>query len=69
MTIELIKCPHCGYKYKTDVEKVVKDGETVAVRLGFSEVKKIFGRETAKSLFIDLKCPNCKEEFEYEVKT
>jgi len=69
MTIELIKCPHCGYKYKTDVEKVVKDGETVVVRVGFSDIKDKLRRKTAKSLFIDLTCPNCKKEFEYEVKT
>ena len=40
MTLELVKCPHCGYQYRTDMEKIVEDGETVAVRLGFSDVKK-----------------------------
>lgn len=69
MTLELVKCPHCGYKYCTNIEKFVEDGETVAIRLGLSEVKKIFRRKTAKSFFVDLKCPNCKREFEYEVKT
>lgn len=49
MTIELIKCPHCGYKYKTDVEKVVKDGETVVVLVGFSDTKDKLRRKTAKS--------------------
>ncbi len=40
MTSEHIKCPLCGYKYYTDVEKIDEDGETVAVRLGFSDIKK-----------------------------
>lgn len=69
MTLELIKCPHCGYKYRTDIEKIVEDGETVVVRLRFSDVKETFRRKIAKSFFIDLTCPNCKKEFEYEVKT
>ncbi len=68
MTLELVKCPHCGYRYRADIEKIVEDGETVAVRFGYSDVMKLFRRNTAKSLFIDFKCPNCKKEFEYEVK-
>jgi DNA-directed RNA polymerase subunit RPC12/RpoP len=69
MTNELIKCPHCGYKYRTNIEKIAEDGETVVVRLGFSDVKETFRRKTAKNLFIDFTCPNCEKEFEYEVKT
>ncbi len=69
MTLELVKCPHCRYQYRTNMEKIVEDGETVAVRLGFSDVKKLFKRKTAQSLFIDLNCPNCKKDFEWEVKT
>ena len=68
MTSELIKCPHCGYKYYTDIEKIVEDGKTVAVRFGLSDVKKVFSRKTSKNLCIDLSCPNCKKEFEWEVK-
>lgn len=68
MTSELIKCPFCGYKYRTDVGKIVEDGETVAVRLGFSDIEKTFRRRAPKSLYIDLACPNCKKEFEWEVK-
>ncbi|WP_292390129.1 hypothetical protein [Methanosarcina sp. UBA5] len=68
MTSELIKCPHCGYKYYTDVEKIVENGDTVAIRFGLSDVKKVFNRKTSKSLCIDLTCPNCKKEFEWEVK-
>jgi DNA-directed RNA polymerase subunit RPC12/RpoP len=66
--IELIKCPHCGYKFRTDVEKVAEDGETVVVRLGFSDIKKAFRRKVPKKLRIDLTCSNCKKEFEWEVK-
>jgi endogenous inhibitor of DNA gyrase (YacG/DUF329 family) len=68
MTSELIKCPHCGYKYYTDVEKISEDGKTVVVRLGVSDIKKVFSRKTPKNLCIDLSCPNCKKEFEWEVK-
>jgi len=70
MTSELIKCPHCGYKYYTNVEKIIEDGKTVAVRFGLSDIKKVFSRMTPKSMFIDLTCPNsnCKKAFEWEVK-
>jgi hypothetical protein len=70
MTSELVKCPYCGYKYYTDVEKIDKDGKTVVPRVGFSDIKKVFSRKTSKSLYIDLTCPNsnCKKEFEWEVK-
>lgn len=70
MTSELIKCPHCGYKYCTDLEKIVEDGKTPVLRVGFSDVKKVFNRRTPKSMFIDLTCPNsnCKKAFEWEVK-
>jgi hypothetical protein len=40
MTSELIKCPYCGYKYYTDIEKIVEDGKTVALRLGLSDIKR-----------------------------
>ena len=68
MTSELIKCRHCGYKYRTDIEKIVEDGETVAVRFGLSDIKKTFKRKSPKKLYIDLTCPNCKKEFEWEVR-
>ncbi len=68
MKLELIKCPFCGYKYYTDIEKIVEDGETVAVRFGLSDIKKTFKRKTPKNLCIDLTCPNCKKEFEWEVR-
>ncbi|WP_155396482.1 MULTISPECIES: hypothetical protein [Methanosarcina] len=46
----------------------MEDGTTVAVRFGLSDIKKVFSRKTPKSLYIDLACPNCKKEFEWEAK-
>jgi len=71
MTLELIKCPFCGYKYRTDVDKIVEDGEAVAVLFGLSDVKNAFSRKAPKKLDIDLTCTNadCKKVFEWEVKT
>ncbi len=68
MTSEPIKCPHCGYKYHTNVDKIIEDGKTRVVRLGFSDTKKAFSRKAPKTHYIDLICPNCKKEFEWEVK-
>ena len=70
MTLELVKCPHCGYRYRTNTKEIVDDGDTVVLkRMSFPDFNKIVRRNTAKSLFIDLKCPNCEKEFEWEVKT
>ena len=69
MTSELIKCPYCGYKYLTDIQKIVENGKTVAARLGLSDVKNILGWKTPKSSYIDLTCPNCEKAIEWEVKT
>jgi hypothetical protein len=70
MSFELVKCPFCGYKYRTDAEKIVEDGETVAVRFGFSDIEKTLRRKAPKKLYIDLICPNadCKKAFEWEVE-
>lgn len=68
MTSELIKCPHCGYKYNTDVKKVVEDGGTIVLRVCLPNIKKLFRRKTPKTHHIDLICPNCKKAFEWEVK-
>jgi DNA-directed RNA polymerase subunit RPC12/RpoP len=69
MTFELVKCPYCGYVYRTDLEKVTENGKTVLVRVfGLPDVKEILGRKKAKSFYLDLKCPNCGKEFEWEVK-
>ena len=61
--LELVECPHCGYKFRTDVKAREEDGETTAVRniLNFWKLKP----RRVKS--IDLECPSCKRRFEYEV--
>lgn len=71
MTLELITCPHCGYKYYTDLEKIIKDGEAGIVRSVLSN-ENYYKRKATKSFFIDLKCPNspkCGKEFKWKVKT
>ncbi len=68
MNSKIIKCPHCEYKYRTDIEKIVEDGETVAVRLGFSNVVRVSSRKTPKYVYVDLACPNCRKGFEWEIK-
>ena len=50
MIYELVKCPHCGCKYCTNTKEKVDDGEIDVVRSGFSNIKKAFRRNTAKSV-------------------
>lgn len=70
MTLELVKCPHCEFIYHTNIKEIVDDGDIVALkRMSFPDFNKIFRRNTAKSLFIDLTCPNCTKIFEWEVNT
>lgn len=59
MTLESITCPHCGFEFRQDIEI----DETVIVRGLFGSSKPKFN--TVKS--VDLKCPECKKMFEYEV--
>ena len=61
---ELVTCPHCGYKYRTDVKAVVADGETIAVR-GIFHRKPTHRRATS----IDLACPYCGKTFVHEVES
>ncbi len=67
MALELVKCPYCGYKFKTDIEERKKDGETFVWRsfLHFliSQPKRV--------KTIDIECPNpsCKKTFEYPVES
>jgi sarcosine oxidase delta subunit len=60
---ELVECPHCGYKFRTDVKARAEDGETIAVRSILHWKPK---SRRVKS--IDLECPNCGRRFEYEVE-
>jgi DNA-directed RNA polymerase subunit M/transcription elongation factor TFIIS len=64
MSLESVKCPHCGYVYRTDVERVVKDGETVAAVRGLGNKA---SSKQAKEKSIDLTCPSCKKEFEWPI--
>jgi hypothetical protein len=64
MSLETLKCPHCGYLYRIDIERVAEDGKIVAVR-------RLIGRKYDKNgeeLRIDQKCPNCNKEFEWRIE-
>ncbi len=67
MALELVKCPHCRYIFRTDTGEREKDGETVFVRgiLNFCKPK------PKRVKTIDIECPNpkCKKTFEYPVES
>lgn len=65
MALELVKCAHCGFKFKIDVKALEKDGETFVWRsfLNFWKPK------PRRVKTIDLECPNCKKKFEHEVES
>ncbi len=65
MAPEIIKCPYCDFKFKTDVKALEKDGETIVIRLSAYHLKP----EPKRIKTIDLECPNCKKTFEYKVKS
>jgi hypothetical protein len=64
MSLETVKCPNpdCGYVYRIDIEKVLDT--TTFVR----GVKKGSISKPSQEMCIDLKCPNCGEEFEWPIK-
>lgn len=63
MSLETVKCPYCGYVYRINVEKVVEDGQTTIVRKITQGGVPKPGQEES----IDLTCPNCDEEFEWQI--
>lgn len=63
MSIETVKCPNCGYVYRIDVKKVVDDGQTTVVR----NIMQGSVYKTGQEESIDLNCPNCDEEFEWQI--
>lgn len=67
MVLELVKCPHCRYEFKTDIGEREKDGEAIVYRnfLHFliSQPKRV------KTIDIDCPNPNCKKTFEYQVES
>jgi transcription elongation factor Elf1 len=65
MALELVKCRHCGCKFRIDVEAVSEDGETVAVR-GFLDRWKT---KPNSPKTIDLKCQNCEKWFEWKLRS
>jgi len=64
MALKLVKCPHCGYKFRMDLKARVNDGETTAVRsiLNFLKPK------PRRVETIDIDCPNCDNTFEQRVE-
>ena len=63
MALELVKCPHCGFKFRMDIKKLMDDGETDAVRGIFSSKK----RKPIRPATVDIVCIKCKKTFEHEV--
>ncbi len=59
MALEPVICPHCQFKFKTDVEAQINEGDTTAVR-GLLTSKP----ETRSVSTIDLCCPKCNRKFE-----
>jgi len=61
MALKLVKCRHCGFEFRTNVEALIDEGETTAVRA-------LTGKpETRKLQTIDLFCPECKRYFKHTV--
>lgn len=65
MTSELIKCPHCGYKFWMDIKESWDDGKA-----HMSKGMLDFLKNKPEKCLLDIKCPNikCGKTFEYEVK-
>lgn len=63
MSLETVKCPYCGYVYRIDVKKVLEDGNTTIVR----KSKQVGISKSGRVEYIDLTCPNCGEEFEWQI--
>lgn len=61
MSLETIKCPNCGYVYRTDVQKTSEDGKITVVR-GFGQKS---ASQPGSHDRIDLACPHCGEEFKW----
>jgi len=63
MSVETVKCPYCGYVFRTDVEKILEDGKTTVVR----KIRQGCISKSGQVEYIDLPCPNCGEEFEWQI--
>lgn len=63
MSLKTIKCPHCGYVYRTYLEAVADDGQTTAVRSTDESIPM-----PVAEIKIDLTCPSCGKVFVWPVK-
>lgn len=61
MALKLIECTHCGCKFKTDIKKLLEDGEATAVR----SLSDFWKPRISEVKTIDIKCINCQKTFEY----
>jgi len=64
MSLETVKCPYCSYVFRIDVKKVLEDGKTTVVR---NKIKQVGVSKPGQVEYIDLTCPNCNEEFEWQI--
>ncbi len=66
MTLKLVKCPYCEYKFRTDTGERERDGETIAVR----SILNFWKPKSRRVKIIDIECPNpnCKKTFEYKIE-
>lgn len=64
MSEEIVKCPFCGYVYRTDLEKTFEDGKTTVLRdIGLEYIN-----QPSSHCRVDLTCPNCDMEFKWPQK-
>lgn len=63
MTLELVQCPYCGYKFRKDIKAIENEGKVIVVRGPFRREP-----EPVRAKSIDIDCPICKKTFEHEVK-
>ena len=63
MSLQTIKCLYCGYVFRVEVKKVLEDGKTTVVR----KIKQGGVSKQGQVEYIDLTCPNCGEEFEWQI--
>ena len=52
MTLEPVKCPYCGYRFRTDVEKIKEDGNAILVRGSGLSGGRGFSVEKRQQVFI-----------------
>ena len=64
MTLRVLKCPFCGYRFKADPEKRWQVGEAEITRR--ARVSEPAIAELGRT--VDLTCPNCEQDFEAKVE-